>query len=68
MIYNGVEDVEDHPDLTWPYPRDMKASLGVPEEARRWRTTRISLGGKDHATAIAAVHELAHRGWMCICY
>jgi glycosyltransferase involved in cell wall biosynthesis len=61
VIYNGVEDVEDHPDHA-PYPRDMKASLGVPEEALTLAYNADFFGWRDHATAIAAVHELARRG------
>jgi glycosyltransferase involved in cell wall biosynthesis len=61
VIYNGVEDVVQEPQYR-PYPREMLATFGVPYEALTLAYIANFTGSKDHATAIAAMHELAGRG------
>jgi glycosyltransferase involved in cell wall biosynthesis len=61
VIYNGVEDVEQDPEYQ-PYPRQMLASLGVPNDALTLAYIASFSDSKDHPTAIAAMHELARRG------
>ncbi|MGA2582426.1 MAG: glycosyltransferase family 4 protein [Tepidisphaeraceae bacterium] len=61
VIYNGVENIQDHPEYD-PYPPQMRQTLGVPLDALTLAFTAEFVGWKDHYTAIAAMHELARRG------
>jgi glycosyltransferase involved in cell wall biosynthesis len=61
VIYNGVEDIADHPEYE-PYPPQMRETLGLPKDALTLGFTAAFEGGKDHFTAIIAMHELVRRG------
>ncbi len=60
VIYNGVEDVTSDPGQQ-PYPPEMRQEMGVPRDALILAYVAEFIIWKDHATAIATMHELARR-------
>jgi glycosyltransferase involved in cell wall biosynthesis len=60
VIYNGVEDVAAHPNQQ-PYPPEIRPDFGLPAEALVLAYVAEFIIWKDHATAIATMHELVRR-------
>jgi glycosyltransferase involved in cell wall biosynthesis len=60
VIYNGVEDVADDRRYK-PYGAEMRRTLGLPPDALVLAYVAEFSPGKDHPTAIKAIHELARR-------
>jgi glycosyltransferase involved in cell wall biosynthesis len=60
VIYNGVEDIAADPRQQ-PYPSEMRQDFGVPVDALVLAYVAEFIIWKDHATAIATMHELVRR-------
>jgi glycosyltransferase involved in cell wall biosynthesis len=61
VIYNGVEDVRDHPDYQ-PYPAEKRSEFTVPADALLLGYIGEFIFWKDHRTIVAAMDLLAQRG------
>lgn len=60
VIYNGVEDVAADPQQL-AYPREMRSVFGVPPQSLVLAYIGEFIAWKEHATAIAAMHEMVRR-------